>query len=319
MRHFLSRVGLDPETLTDEVRRAGFASLDESVTTGGGVFRSEKDHQAMHRLFVSLEGKLIAHAADEITRLLKYLDRISYNGARADEFAVVDLGWQASSARALQTLLNLRANAAREKPRALRAFYFGTWHFAKLAVDAGCRLSSFFFHLDEPEGRRDLVSECVELIELFFGAPHGTIVGLREGADGRMEPVHGEEEHGAELRAPIARMRERAVDFVRDAAALARPGELLDWPGNGFGYLETVLTRLLCHPTTGEARVLGALPARDSFGGNSPTRPLARPPTRWERLLYPARLRHAYQHSFWKQGFLVQLSPREVVRAQAAG
>lgn len=319
VRHFLSRVGLDPEAYTDEVRRAGFASLDDAVTTGGGVFRSDKDHQAMHRLFTSLEPKLLVHAADERTRLLKYFDEIGFDGARADEFAVVDLGWQASSARALQTILNLRANAAREEPRALRAFYFGTWHFAKLAVDAGCQLSSCFFHLDQPRDRRELVSECVELIELFFGAPHGTVVGLREGADGRMEPVHGEEEHGPEFRAHAARMRERAVDFVRDAAALARPGELLDWSGTGFGYLETVLSRLLCHPTVEEARVLGALPARDSFGGNSPTRPLARPPARWERLIHPDRLRHAYQHAFWKQGFLVQLSPREVTRAQAAG
>ena len=319
VRHFFTRLGLEPEEFADEVRRAGLASLDEAVTTAGGVFRSEKDHVAMHRLFTALAPRLLTHAGAERARLERYFDEVGFDAAHADRMAVVDLGWQASSARALQTLLNLRANAERRPPRALRAFYLGTWHFAQLAVDAGCRLSSFYFHLDQPAARRDLVSESVEIVELFFGAPHGTVVGLREGADGRMEPVHAEPEHGPDHLALVARMRERAVDFVRDAAALARPGELLDWTGTGAGYLDAVFDRLLRRPNVEEARVLGALPARDSFGGNSPTRPLAQPPPRWERLVHPARLRHAYQHAFWKQGFLAQLSPREAIRAQGVG
>ena len=316
VRHFFPRLGLEPEEFADEVRRAGFASLDEAVTTAGGVFRSEKDHVAMHRLFTGLAPRLLAHAAAERARLERYFDEIGFDGAGADRMAVVDLGWQASSARALQTLLNLRANADRQPPPVLRAFYFGTWHFAQHAIDTGCKLSSFFFHLDQPLSRQHLVSESVEIIEAFFGAPHGTVVGLREGKDGRMMPVHAEPEHGPAHGALVARMRERAVDFVRDVAALARPGELLDWTGTGAGYLEATLNRVLCRPTAQEASVLGALPARDSFGGHSPTRPLAQPPPRWERLVHPARLRHAYQHAFWKQGFLAQLSPREAVRAQ---
>ncbi len=316
VRHFFTRLGLEPEEFADEVRRAGFASLDEAVTTAGGVFRSERDHVAMHRLFTGLAPRLLAHAADERTRLERYFSEIGFDGAHADRMAVVDLGWQASSARALQTLLNLRANAERRPAPALRAFYFATWHFAQLAIDTGCKLSSFFFHLDQPSSRQRLVAESVEIIEAFFGAPHGTVVGLREGADGRMTPVYAEPEHGLAHGALVARMRERAVDFVRDVAALARPGELLDWTGTGTSYLEAVLNRVLCQPTAQEAAVLGALPARDSFGGHSPTRPLAQPPPRWERLVHPARLRHAYQHAFWKQGFLAQLSPREAVRAQ---
>lgn len=320
VRHFLSRLGLDPAPLADKIRRAGFASLDEPVTTAGGVFRTEADHRAMRALFLSLEGEILPRAAAERARLMAYFEQIGFTPARAGTFAVVDLGWQASSARALQTLLNLHPSAdATGEHRTLRAFYFGTWQFARTAVEAGCELSSFFFHLDKPPGRRALVSEAVELIELFFGAPHPTIVGLREGADGRLEPVHGAEDHGAEHLARVTRMRERAVEFVRDVAALAPAGELLEWSGTGFGYLEAVLERFLRQPTAAEARVLGTLPARDSFGGSSPTRPLAQPPSRWERLLHPARLRDAYQHAFWKRGFLAQLSPREAARLQAAG
>ncbi len=319
VRHFLTRLGIDPEPLADKIHRAGFASLDDVITTPGGVFRTDKDHAAMHKLLVSLKDTILARAAAEREHLQRYFAQIGFGAEQAGSFAVVDLGWQASSARALQSWLNFQATAAGKQPEPLRALYFGTWHFAQTAVEAGCRLSSFFFHLDKPPGRRALVSESVELVELFFGAPHPTIVGLREGAEGRMEPVFGSAEHGDEHGAHIARMRERAVDFVRDAAALARPGELLEWTGNGFGYLEAALERFLRRPTPEEGRVLGALPARDSFGGDTPTRPLALLPTPWERLIHPSRLRDAFQHAFWKKGFLAQLTPRETVRVQTAG
>lgn len=318
VRHFLTRLGVDPEAFVAEIRRAGFASPHEVVTTGGGVFRSEADHQAMRALFSSLETVILAQAAAERARLQRYFAEIEFIPALASKFAVIDVGWQASSARSLQTLFNLHSQASGHEHCALRAFYFGTWHFARTALEAGCELSSFFFHLDKPAPRRALVSEAVELIELFFGAPHPTIVGLREGADGRIEPLYGTHEHEDAQQRCVTRMRERAVEFVRDVAALAPGRELLEWPGSGLSYLEAVLERLLRHPSLEEARTLGGLPARDSFGGNSPSRPIAQPPGKMDRWLHPSRLGEAYQHAFWKRGFLAQLSPREARRAQAA-
>ncbi len=343
VRHFLTRLGIDPTPWADEIRRVGFSSLDEIITTPTGVFRSEEDHRGMRALFSLLEGPILSQAGRERYQLLTYFRQIGFTPGEKNRLAVVDLGWQASSARALQTLLNLKwpesggsngngngraaADGARPGDRdrrthhRLRAFYFGTWTFARPAVEAGCRLSSFFFHLDKPPTRRALTSESVEIIELFFGAPHPTIVGLREapGGNGALEPVYGECEHGgAEMLARLTRMRERAVEFVRDVVELTPAGDaqasLLDWPGNGLEYLEAVLERVLRRPTQEEASQLGGILARDSFGGSSPLRPLAQPPTRWERWLKPQRLQKAYEHAFWKRGFLAQLSPREAAK-----
>ncbi len=130
---------------------------------------------------------------------------------------MVDVGWQASSARALQTLLNLPAGDSARAPggkpgealhgngarHRLRAFYFGTWHFARPAVEAGCRLSSYFFHLDKPHARRDLVSESVELIELFFGAPHPT--DRRPARRGGRSPGGGPRRNASMARPPRSR------------------------------------------------------------------------------------------------------------------
>ena len=337
VRHFLSRIGLDPRAFAEEIHRAGWSSPDEIITTPQGAFRRESDLHAMRALFRRLEGEILRQASDERSRLQAYFRQIGFSND-THKAAIVDVGWQASSARSLQALLNLpdahapvprptngsqshHANAA--PAHRLRAFYFGTWHYARPTVEAGCRLSSFYFHLDQPTARRNLLAESVELFELFFGAPHPTITGLREAADGSLAPVYGECEHRGDeaTLARLQRMRERAVDFVRDAAALipeAGPASaFLEWPGSGLSYLDGVLERVLRHPTLAEARQLGALEVRDSFGGNSPTRALARPPGRWQRLVDPARLRHAYDHAFWKKGFLAQLHPQVAAKLQA--
>ena len=328
VRHFLGRIGLDPAAFDGEIRRAGWSSPDEVITISHGGFRSDADFLAIRGLFRKLESQILRQAGEERRRLKAYFRRIGFSEDH-HQSAIVDVGWQASSARALQTLLNLpddrppRAAPSKNHqgngsngvaPHRLRAFYFGTWHYAKPTVEAGCRLSSFYFHLDEPAVRRNLVAEYVEVIELFFGAPHPTITGLREEADGGFAPVYGECEHGDEATlARLRRMRERAVDFVRDATAvIPAPGPhtaaFLEWPGSGLNYLDATLERILRHPTLAEARQIGALQSRDSFGGNSPTRALARVPSRWQRLRDRDSLRYAYDHAFWKRGFLAQLS-----------
>ena len=339
VRHFLSRVGLDPQAFTEQIHRAGWSSPDEIITTPQGAFRRESDQHAMRALFRRLEGDILRQASGERRRLKAYFRQIGFSDD-THKAAIVDVGWQASSARSLQALLNLPDNPATAPVQKangshgrhangtpahrLRAFYFGTWHYARPTVEAGCRLSSFYFHLDQPAARRNLLAESVELFELFFGAPHPTITGLREAADGRLVPVYGGCEHQGDeaTLARLQRMRERAVEFVRDAAALIpetgpRAAAFLEWPGSGLNYLDGVLERVLRHPTLSEARQLGALEVRDSFGGHSPTRALARPPGRWQRLVDPASLRHAYEHAFWKKGFLAQLHPQLAAKLQA--
>ena len=275
----------------------------------------------MRALFSSLETVILAQAAAERERLQRYFAEIEFIPAPRVEVRGGRPGlagfFGACACKRFSTCVHRTTG---HEHCALRAFYFGTWHFARTALEAGCDLSSFFFHLDKPAPRRALVSEAVELIELFFGAPHPTIVGLREGADGRIEPV-----------VRIARTRGRAAAGRHpDAGARGRfrsrrgrprrrSGELLDWPGTGLGYLEAVLERLLRRPSLEEARTLGALPARDSFGGSSPEPP-HRPATGEDGTAgcIPRVYAEAYQHAFWKRGFLAQLSPREAARAQAA-
>jgi hypothetical protein len=109
------------------------------------------------------------------------------------------------------------------------------------------------------------------------------------------------------MQTKLAVTTEAAFEFVRDALA--------SWPPTGaekppYGYLETVLERLLKHPRAAEAAALGNFSLRNSFGGSGPLRRVAQVPPAWERIARRRALQNAYDHCYWKPGFLAQLGPR---------
>lgn len=298
VRHFLERVGIDAERHRGEIERFGLGSLDRLLIGPWGAWISVDDYHRMHSLFLHLEGRLLDLAGRERGELLAYFGDVEFE---AGEIAVVDMGWQATSVKSLQDLLNFDGGDHR-----LRGYYFGTWGVARGAIEDGCRVDSFFFHLDKPHRRSQLVGESVEMLESFFGAPHPTIVGVKK-EEGRWEPLYGEEEVGEEEKAFLTRTAESGLEFVREALEIVPSGS----SPPPFGYLETVLDRLLRRPTLQEAVRLGGISMRNTFGGNGPIRHLALLPPERERYLHPHTLQEAYNYCYWKKGFLAQLSPQE--------
>jgi hypothetical protein len=189
---------------------------------------------------------------------------------------------------------------------AIPGFYFGTWSFAQPVVDAGHPFESFFFHLDKPFQRSSIVGEGVELLESLFTAPHPTITGL-EKQNGKWEPVYGEAETDASTEAALEVITGAAFEFIRDALTILPEGQELAPP---YGYLETVMERLLRHPQKQEAEAFGKFSLRNTFGGCGPLRQLAHPPSSLARISRREVLQHAYDECYWKKGFLAQLSPR---------
>jgi FMN phosphatase YigB (HAD superfamily) len=298
VRDFLERIGLSCEVLAAEVAHAGLG-LDQVLTTREGFFRSAEQREGMKRLLLGQESRILDMAAKEREKLLVYFGDI---GFAPGAVAIVDLGWQASSIRSLQDLLRRQ-----EPDYRLHGYYFGTWAAAAPAVEAGCMLDSFFFHRGHPERRARLLAECVELVEHLFTAPHPTVTGI-ERAGSRWNPVCGEWETTPAQRECLEVVSRSALAFVEDMLKV-EPGLGSHEPP--FGYLESVLERVLRHPTRIEAETLGALPHRDSFGGQAPWRYLARVPPMVKAVLKPSSLREAYERAYWKTGFLAQLGPAE--------
>ncbi len=299
VRDFLERIGLPAGALVDDVARAGLGELDDVVTVQGGFFRTPELREGMRRVLAGQEARILAIAAKEREKLLAYFVDI---GFVPGPMAIVDLGWQASSIRSLQDLLRRTTPDAR-----LRGYYFGTWTTAATVVEAGCEIDSFFFHLGRPERRAGLLAECVELVEHLFTAPHPTVVGIERAGD-KWNPVCGAWETTSEQRECLARASRAAMAFVEDALKVETS---LSSHATPLGYLESVLERVLRHPTRAEAETLGALPHRDSFGGAAPWRHLAKVPSTAQAVFRPSSLREAYERSYWRKGFLAQLGPTE--------
>ena len=59
VRDFLDRIGLDAQAMSDEIRRVGWPSPDEIITTPGGTFRRESDLHAMRALLRRREGDIL--------------------------------------------------------------------------------------------------------------------------------------------------------------------------------------------------------------------------------------------------------------------
>lgn len=301
VRDFAERVGLSGEDYHVSLTDAGCPDLEHVVTTRDGVFAEPEMGERLKRFFRSISDDILQLAAIERAQVSAYLEDVQFDPACS---AIVDLGWQCSSALSLQKIVSA-AKEAHTQP--IRGYYFGTWKFAAAAVNAGVQIKSLFFHLHDPVHRAELVDGGVELIESFFTAPHPSIAGLRkEGPE--WHPVYGEQEIDDEHMARISRAIEAAHKFVDDALPLLPDVEM--WDG-GADYLEAVMDRVLRRPTPHEASTLGGITLRNTFGVAGPLRSLARvPPDRiqcFDRKAFQA----AYDDAYWKRGFLAQLTERE--------
>ena len=300
VRHFLERIGLDAEQYREDTRRCGFEDPDMVVTTKDGVFSTPSHHKNMRELMRRLSHPIVEMARQERDTLLEYLRD---QGLFEDGGAIADIGWQASGVRSLNRLLAAAGGRGR-----CTGLYFGTWRHAQASVDAGDDLESFYFHLGQPSFRADLIAESVELLEAFFWAPHPTVVGLRKDGPG-WQPLFGEAEVLPEFLPGLTLATDAAFAFIEHYLKLA--GSRIVSPP--YAYLDAVVERLWRSPRKEEAALLGHIGLRNSFGGYGPVRYLAKVPVRQSTwAAHKAALQEAYDHCYWKKGFLVQLTPAEI-------
>jgi len=78
VRDFLERIGLSADALASEVARAGFAGLDEVVTTRGGVFRAPGLRAGMRRVLAGQEAQILGIAEAERRTLQAYFADIGF-------------------------------------------------------------------------------------------------------------------------------------------------------------------------------------------------------------------------------------------------
>lgn len=298
VRDFLSRLNFDPEQYRTQVQQAGLSSLNEVVTKHNGTFKSTRVKNQIHALLRNLSSEIKHKAEAERALLFDYFDSAALD---AEKSLFVDVGWQASSIKSLSRLLSLKNNTSTN----LAGCFFGTWHFAQPVVDAGHDIRSFFHHLNEPDHRIELIKQSVSVIESLFSAPHPTIIGI-EKQNAEWKAIYGANPDQETCNRRLDRIWQGAEQFIQDMLPLSSQCSTDD----GIELLESLLTRVLQHPTEEDALALGSIQHRESFGNPSAS-PIVSPIPRSTNL---KALQAGLQHSNWKQGYHAQLSRKQQQR-----
>lgn len=208
-------------------------------------------------------------------RLIAHLAQAGVIGPpEAPPAAIVDLGWIGSLHDALNRLL------AEEAAPPVDCYLFGiervkdaTW------LD---RRHGFFFDHNRGQGADILprLEDQRAFLEVFCAADHGTVTGLRQTPEGRVEA-----ETDPAWAGPVAAWGLGTVRATLDAFAAALAGELARDPGMATPEavlalrpaIGDLLRAFWLHPTPAEARAWGAFPFNLGEGHGSFTAALAEP------------------------------------------
>ena len=217
-------------------------------------------------------------------------------GFDAKKDAIVDLGWAASSAKALSNFFG----TSEEIP--LQAYYFGTWENA-VSEHKAFVAHGYFMDKALPADNAATLSESINWIEALFSAPFQTLLSL-ELKDGCITPNYSSDK-GTGFSSP-----EQSLIWDGAEAFLSKASPFASLPVNdkdGWSYLDLTLKRLLQEPSPAELEAWGHLQHSDGFGLEM-HQPLIIPCAPDAK---PQELLKAYDTSTWKRGFLSKVTENQ--------
>lgn len=262
----LRRLAVPAETVAADLAALGFESAARERPLAPAEF-------ARLRGWLAGPGFAAAATPARAANRRRLLAHLAQEGVLAPgPAAIADLGWSGSLHDALSALLAAEGRAP------LDCYLFGiervkdtTW------LD---RRRGYFFDFNRGEGR-DLFARPEErrgFLEVFCAADHGTVTGLRDGPDGRIEVETDPGWAGPVAAWGLGTVRAAIAAF---AEALASGGVSGDLAAAEIRAVRPVIGDLLeefwLRPEPGEARAWGAFPFNLGEGHGSFIAPLAEP------------------------------------------
>lgn len=158
VRRFLTQIGLDPESVTFEVEKAG---LKMSDFLDGMDF---KTGTKLDVLYSMVKKKADDNSREEYGLLCEYLEQEGFRG----NIAVVDVGWRGHLQKALESLPYIKKNCSK-----VDGYYLGI--YLKNSIEREqYSMQGYFYTNDENLMIKRSVSVTIQIIELFFTATHGS-------------------------------------------------------------------------------------------------------------------------------------------------
>lgn len=291
---YLQRVGLDAMQFEDVLSQEGL--------TAQSVIINQADLKRLHRVFALLQEPILDQVRQERHLVQGYLEQEGFFAAQ--KVGIVDIGWNGTMQRALQ-----RISQQTPDPPSITGFYFGTYPYAP---NRDMAMHGYLVDRGRPVRHMNIVWETDGILELMFGAPHGSVTSYKRGASG-VEPCLSDEPATGYRMDSIMRMHQGALDFVEAAVRQLGTDPLP---------IETVihpLRQALFHPSRLEAETIGDIPHYETYGAHAvKVRYLAQPDTTISPLR-AAQVFDDYQHAFWKLGYLRRSRANPLIRLGLAG
>ncbi len=290
VHEFLSRIGLSPEHCASVVAAHG---LDLLTTID-----NDEKQAALRAVLMELEPEILAVAHRERVLFERYL---AQEGALAGRLAIIDIGWHGSLQKAFVEILQRMGRSAD-----VGGFYFGTNPRVTTTPVLANATLGWFVNAGEPFERFHITKSQWAILELLFTAPHGSVLGYEQAADGHIEAIL--QPQGSTVTAGYSsaagRIQEAALAFIdRYIAAFGGlPPIPIDIPS-----VLPSLQRLLFSPTPREATDIGDLFQVDGFGATERGQHIAKAPSLLDLLTAPKRHLSGYQQAPWRRGYLVRL------------
>ena len=229
------------EISEDSVKKAGFDGFES-------IIKTRRDFELFRNIFDNEKDLFLKKCGEERENFKKYLQKTGFLDTKA---LVFDCGWNGSS----QYLLDKAAELMDYKGE--NSFiYVGLTDSDKCRRQLkGREYDTILFGKGKNAGLWKRLGRSVVLLELFFGAPHGSVWKYSDNADGYiLENIESEFEYKNEL-----------LNGIRDFVCLAYPlfSELDITPAADDCLYEVY--RLIESPTVEEAVNIGDLENMDGF------------------------------------------------------
>jgi FMN phosphatase YigB (HAD superfamily) len=277
LREALVALGIDTATATAMVTEAGLDPQERTAPAN------------VARLFAHQAGRIAARVDALRADALGYLEAAGF--LRPGPRLVVDVGWRGTIQKALARLTGLPAQD-------VAGCYLGLWPEAMAPGSiTPATTASYLFEFGHPAARTRAARDGYGLFELFFSAPHGSVMGYAAGPDGRPAPVHGAEAAPAH-RAVMAALERGCLDEMAQLDALLGGA----WPDaidadSALADLAGLLTR----PRKDEVAAIEAIPFIQGVAGGEPVSTVSRVPLR-EIVLHGRHALRRFGAMPWRAG-----------------
>jgi len=280
---FITRLGLDVAAFRPDLE-AVFGRTDALVTP---------DDTRPRTLFARIFDRIVPIIQEERRTLTAYL---AETGIFEGTAAICDIGYRGSMQAAIKKLAHLHG-----KEIDLVGYYFATVPFP---IWEELRTHGWICDQGVPGENWMALQESIAILELFFTAPHGTIVKIAEGKDGQFEPVMVVPCKDEEARFEIARnIQSGAMAFAQEMIASGL------WPHIEIDPALALRNwiSMVNNPSVDVLDIFRRATHNDGFGSSS-FKPIVSPVGLSDMLFKPRATLEEFSKNNWRKGSLAASS-----------